>query len=112
MKRAWKARGRDPRLEGSTLSIQDIRGAAEYIDKQVNGKPEAVYLGVLYDPCEGRINWRDLFEKRTATNRPATHEEEERARQELEDAAKEKSAEFLRLQVKDFVDWLKAQGAI
>jgi hypothetical protein len=59
------------------------------VSDQVRRQAQGVFFGAFYEPVV--TDWRRF-------GTPA--------------AAREREAELLRAQVQDFVDWLKAQGAI
>jgi len=76
-----------------------MRHAAQLLSDQVRQKGPRMSLGVFYDPVGALMVARKEKDRK-------------RAEAEAERRAKARSRELLRAQVKDFVDWLKAQGAI
>ncbi len=78
-------------LDCSTRSLYDFQETARFFAKHLRKQARGLYLGVFYDPVADASGqgWR------------AGH-----------DRSVEQSKRLLRQQVKDFVDWLKAQGAI
>ena len=106
----------------------DIKGVATSVGREVEQQGRGFYFGAFYDP----VVWDDDFHEPPATAVQAwerthegatTPEEEEakfRAYMRLCDEAAAKARaeasaraqELLRQQVRDFVDWLKAQGVI
>lgn len=85
----------------STSQRYDFCEVATGVAKAVEKKGPAVYFGAFYDPLvqADRSQFRD--------------EKDCRKRWEQEQAQGEAEAKrLLRLQVKDFVDWLKGQGVI
>ncbi len=99
----------------SSVTEFDFRQVGSFIGAQISAKPEGLFVGVFYDPlarCDLKL---DL----SAIVHTATEEEADRRADELmqrwhqaEERAKTESKRLLREQVRDFVDWLKAQGAI
>jgi hypothetical protein len=77
----------------------DIKRAAASLASEVARQGRGVYFGAFYDPVKhfGFGGWADAEERGWASSK-----EEARA----------EAARLLREQVKDFVDWLKAQGVI
>jgi hypothetical protein len=89
---------------GSSVHEYDFKEAAAYVAKQVKeqGK-ESIYLGVFYDPVGP---WdRNAFRK-------ARNDKTSKAWDEAEKKGKAESKKQLRLQVQDFVAWLKKEKAI
>jgi hypothetical protein len=85
----------------SSVSGYDMRGAAEAVQSGLNAAKPPAYIGVFYEPLakapledhermrSSQIDW----EKRTKAGRQV-------------------GEEMLREQVRDFIQWLKAQGVI
>ncbi len=79
----------------STVQGYDMKDAASWVGKHVREQGRGLYAAVLYDPVARLAvdrqpgDWRKQMEEKKA-----------------------ESKRLLRLQVKDFVDWLKGQGAI
>jgi len=86
-----------------TAREYDFIELARRIAKTVRKEGKGVRLGVFYDPMTGigrPISWND--DEDEYAHLPDLTEEQ----------ARNVSREKLRLQVKDFVDWLKGQGVI
>ncbi len=81
---------------GSTLRAYDLQGAARWVGEKVAGTGKGMYLATFYDP----------------TASPGDQESWGKDWQKANQKARDESKRLLRLQVKDFVDWLKGQGAI
>ena len=79
---AWETK--KPGCRSSAASV-DFRGTAEAFRRGIDSSPELPWLGVFYEPA---------------------------ARASPEKSGKQIDAEELRKQVRDFVQWLKAQGVI
>lgn len=93
--------GFPPNCQSSAKSY-DFQETAGWVAKQVKEKGRnGIYFGTLYDP----MSYKDL------PNLDKGEEWEIRFKK-LVEYRKEESLKLLRLQVKDFVDWLKAQGAL
>jgi hypothetical protein len=99
--------------------------AAE-LGEQVRRQANGIIFGTLYDPVVFySFGWGDVDQAESRAS-PDWSGLSEKEREEVEakvalfrerfgrteQQAREKSQESLRLQVRDFVDWLKAQGAI
>ena len=98
-----KYEGMEPN-RGSTVDEYDTAQAAVALSRAVKqeGK-KGIYFGVFYDPL-GQVEERHARAASAAT----ALKRWEMARKKV----REESIELLRQQVKDFIDWLKAQGAI
>ncbi len=77
----------------------DIKGVAESLATEVEKQDRGIYFGAFYDPVK-------YFSFGSWTNA------EERSWASSEEEAQAESQRLLREQVRDFVDWLKAQGVI
>jgi len=106
----------------STLQDFDFMDVSSAVADKVQAKGPAGFFGVLYDPIT-TVNWRDFSaahdseecKKKYADPDVAAKEcarEYEEAREQERARAREQSQQLLRAQVKDFIEWLKAQGAI
>jgi hypothetical protein len=81
-------------LCGSTVTDYDLVEAAGFTAARVRQQGKGIYFAALYDPLTKRDrNYAGSYDERRA-------------------AAHAQSEVLLRQQVRDFVDWLKAQGAI
>lgn len=111
---------------GSSGSHYDVRGAAQRLERGLEKAKDSGTVGVFYDPFVSPSN-PPSFPKLPAAKpqngkefskeeKQAQAEAQTKAWQEYEKdydtAAKQESAEQLRLQVRDFLAWLKAQGVI
>jgi len=111
----------------STVQGYDFQNVAGEVNKQVKEQAHNLYFETFYDPVVSPS--RDIFSDRQFRRKlDALYAEEEKATDPKVKAEKEKqidalydemvapdaarSKELLRLQVKDFVDWLKGQGVI
>ncbi len=92
-----------PGVSASAKSY-DFKETAAFLAKRVREeKKEGIYFGAFYDP----FHYADFKPVRGTRS-----EEMRRLREKAIQKARENSIRLLREQVKDFVDWLKAQGAI
>jgi len=106
--------------KNSTVMNYNFKEAAEYLDKQIKEKGPKMYFGTFYDPVtmpeDNAI--RKVAEKFHCWDENYQGDKDECSKQYQKEvnAEVEKwkalSKEQLKLQVKDFVDWLKAQGVI
>lgn len=87
------------------LSIQgfDLVGSATRLAEKVSRSESNTRVGVFYDPVSEVVPDEDPGE---------TREERMKSWEEAHEAAIAESREQLRMQVGEFIDWLKAQGAI
>jgi len=90
----------------------DLKEVGRFIAKHVTGKPEGVYLGVFYDPAV-KLDMQKVWQAR---ERARPHDdlkcELNRTFTEVRKQTQLEAQRLLREQVRDFGDWLKAQGAI
>lgn len=91
----------------------DVQQAATSLCNQVKGKAHDMRFVAFYDPIEYRkpIPYPD-FEIGPNNEVKVKGEDYEQKRKNAVDKATAESKRLLRLQVQDFVNWLKAQGAI
>jgi hypothetical protein len=84
-------------LRGRTAEDYDFKEVAQFVAGKVEKQGRGVYFGAFYDPTTmPKCDWENQsFNYKTA------HQE-----------AQTESKRLLRQQVKDFIDWLKAQGVI
>jgi hypothetical protein len=84
----------------------DLRSAAANVAESVRRQGPDMCFAVFYDPVTTHASpgMRRYFKEDPSSKTPPPFEEL--------DAAKLESKRLLRLQVKDFVDWLKGQGMI
>jgi hypothetical protein len=87
---------------GSTVSEYDYQEQAEWLRRQVAKQAKGSAFGVFYEPVQ-YVDCRLSREK---------DEEKEREFQDKVETATAESKRLLRLQVADFIGWLKAQGAL
>lgn len=88
----------------STVQGYDFRGVATEVAARVREQATGIRFGIFYDPMvkigrDWRLHGKDQKDWAAAW-------------QKARDEAQAESKRLLRLQVKDFVDWLKGQGAI
>jgi hypothetical protein len=86
---------------GSTVQGYNFKNVAASVAKAVEKKGPGVYFGTFYDPMT-KADWTKSKDEKDWSKRW------EQARTQGGTEAKR----LLRLQVKDFVDWLKGQGVI
>ena len=98
----------DPVMSAGTDFVK--RAAVNLREALARTKPDRIY-GIFYDPVEhywmptaGKLSYKPNW-----GTTPADREKEQR---KLDAMTKDLSREQLRLQVKDFIKWLKAQGVI
>jgi len=111
----------------STVQGYDFESVAKDVRNRVASKGHDLYLGTFYDPTAGHQDFRnedpqfrkrlnELYAQYEAIKDPAQKEEKQREIDALYEKhlepLKDESRRLLEMQVKDFVDWLKAQGAI
>jgi len=110
---------------GSSVNDYDFKGVAKSLSERVKGGAKGLYFGAFYDPALSP-NVQKLFSEdeelkklQAKPSKERSQEERDRAQQRYNEIWKKAHAEgraesqkLLREQVKDFVDWLKAQGAI
>ena len=98
----------------SSVQVYDFQEAADNLSRHVEVAGREMYFGVFYDPVMGKLDLESFWTKPKPIG--TTDEEWSKQFEQLSEAAKEtaraRSKEQLRLQVRDFVDWLKAQGVI
>ncbi|NQU48687.1 MAG: hypothetical protein HQ519_08570 [Planctomycetes bacterium] len=81
----------------STVQGYDLLEVSECLSKSLGTLSGDRYYGVFYDPMEHAASYRNLGRS---------------AYEQSKVDAKKRSKEMLKLQVKDFLDWLEAQGAL
>jgi len=87
---------------GSTVSTYDVAGTARVLRQGLDqAVPAAGIYAVFYDPMPPFV---------PATKAPAPTSAADPKEQEA--ATLEKSRELIRMQVRDFIDWLKGQNAL
>jgi hypothetical protein len=99
-----------PVYEPGTLSSAhhyDFAETAQFAGRHIKGKPAGAYFGVFYDPLAHVGQFVKWTGKQQQGPLPWMWDTDER--RQMADA---ESKRLLRQQVKDFVDWLKAQGVI
>ena len=85
----------------STAQGFDFKKVAAEVADTVSKKGAGLYFGALYDPA-ARPDWKKVRAEKS----------DEKRWKAMESEAEAESKRLLRLQVKDFVDWLKGQGVI
>jgi len=110
---------------GSTVEHYDFKKVARELGERAGASPRPIRLGVFYDPATVHklqeiynqdkelqaLNERRRQDKSPEVQRLINERLHQLGKQWREKAAAESKA-LLRQQVKDFADWLKAQGAI
>jgi hypothetical protein len=96
----------------SSVSEYDFKQVAGLIAQRANAKPEGMYVGVFYDPAEGRYDLDRLRRELVQSNGKLDRAKERKLWDQMKKDATIVSRRLLREQVRDFVDWLKAQGVI
>jgi hypothetical protein len=90
----------------SSVQGHDTKSIAAHVAKEVAKQGKDIHFGAFYDPIIGlELDW-DKVEKLKTAAEHREFREKSMAKCRLE------AKRLLRLQVKDFVDWLKGQGVI
>lgn len=91
-----------------TAGVYKVKETAEAFQKQLTKRKDGQYIGVLYEPGSGEEIIEELLELRDSLKgaNPADAERLETER------GKEYAEEELRAQVRDFIDWLEAEGVL
>jgi len=117
--KAWE--GKDGR--GCTVSEYDMLDAAKRLQAGLGAAKETGTVAVFYEPAgtapqnlkfpypESK-NGKALTKEETEAREKAAREEMEKFWKAREAAAKKAGEEDLRMQVRDYIAWLKAQGII
>ncbi len=98
---------KEGRSLGSSVKSRNFVKAAEWVRGQIkkNTKAPDAYYGVLYDPCpptkEPDIAWT-----------PSDRDSQKKYTEAVKAANSPEPQNLLRAQVRDFIEWLKGQGAI
>lgn len=111
-------------MSASTVQDYNFKETARSVAKAVGEKGPDIYFGAFYDPA-GTPDPPKLADPKTTAKSDAakagdamtsgtrtSQEDWEKRRKEAQIQATIESKRLLREQVKDFVDWLKGQGAI
>jgi len=110
----------------STVQGYDFKEIAKDVRKRASESGRDFYMGTFYDPTaarEGRGGDGDfykkvqpLYDEIEKTKDPAVKEQKQKQIEAMWEEhlnpLKDSSRRMLRMQVKDFVDWLKGQGVI
>ncbi len=91
----------------SSAHRYDFKQTAKFAVQHIRGKPAGAYFGVFYDPLAHVGQFVKWTGKQQQGPLPWMWDTDERRQM-----AEAESKRLLRKQVKDFVDWLKAQGVI
>ena len=86
----------------SSVSVYDVKDAAAKLRDGLPTTPPGPWLGIFYEPAAGSVGFTP---KPSASARQLTREEQR-------EAARQQDGEELRKQVRDFLQWLKAQGVL
>ena len=89
----------------SSVSLYDVKDAAARLRDGLATSPPAPWLGVFYEPAAGSVGSPLIPPKPSGPARQLTREEQR-------EAAGQQNGEELRKQVRDFLQWLKAQGVL
>jgi hypothetical protein len=117
--------GSGPRLDYCTDSGPGLHftDAARYLADQVRTQATGLRVGIFYprpspytpSSNETQTEWEQIEQPIRAENPEGCAERLREARESFQQELDRRALgprEFLRLQVRDFVDWLKAEGAI
>ena len=85
----------------SSVQDYDFKDVANGVAKAVEKKGPDVYFGTVYDPMP-RVDWRQFKDEKDPYIRF----------ERMQIQGRTEAKRLLRLQVKDFIDWLKGQGVI
>jgi len=101
--RMWESAGPDENgiMRVSTVSRYDYKEAARTLNDGLNRSDHGNVHGVFYDPVE-RVDMMSVSKA----------DDWKKARARLEKEARQRASAELREQVKDFIEWLSAQGII
>jgi hypothetical protein len=96
----------------STVQVYDTRDLARRLSKRAQDSVRNVYFGAFYDPlaCGFAEDYRNALERNTG--KELDREARDQLLRNVLERARARSVRLLRLQVKDFVDWLKGQGVV
>lgn len=94
-------------MSSSSVLNLDLRRVAVSVAERVEKKEKGIYFGTFYDPMLNAN--REQLPRYDATGEYA---ELKAARDRLLEERRIEAKRLLRLQVRDFADWLKAQGVI
>ena len=93
----------------STAGSYDLPKTAAYLAARVKKQAtKKLYFGTFYDPLAGTLDYHKLEAEKPEPGQKTFAE----SYAEAVEAAKVESRRLLRLQVQDFLKWLKAQGVI
>lgn len=94
----------------STVYTYDMQTAAKNLQKGLKRHKGDLHVGIFYDPYD----FSALQEEYEVIDRryDGPDRDWEAVQEEKNEAAKALSEENLRMQVRDFIDWLKGQGVI
>ena len=94
----------------STVSTYDMQSTAKDLQKGIKHHKGELQVGIFYDPYDYAAlsgQYSEIDKKHSGPDRDWAAVQEEK-----DEAAKAVSEENLRMQVRDFIDWLKGQGVI
>ena len=100
---------------GGLIRNYDLKELAGFVNDSVRASGHDLYFGAFYDPaCNGfsTRSTRAIEKRADALQRQRNFDAENAAFRELGDAVRAHSTRLLRMQVHDFINWLKGQGAI
>lgn len=99
----------------SSVSNYDMIDTAQDLRAGLAEKKNTVMTGIFYDPCSSVYDYGEygrLEEKFDIHSENPDYEGFELSKEAYEKTIQENSEDDLRLQVRDFIDWLKGQGVI
>ncbi len=89
----------------ASVEVYDVKNAAKLLQKGISNKNGDSNIGVFYDPMPLDEVFKSASEKAKQEGKSVDYHEISKKTIEMAD-------EQLRLQVRDFLEWLKAQGVI
>ena len=92
------------------LREYDFKEVAGYVSERVRAEGHGVFFGAFYDPAMNLDQFAIWAEHERDRTKKGERYEADRMLQERK--IRREAERLLRLQVRDFVDWLKAQGVI
>lgn len=107
----------DFELLGGSMDVRaavlDIKSVADSVAAEVNRQGQSIYFGAFYEPVV-YADWRAVRNDASGelANSVSALEEYKIMNRHAKQQCERRTQEDLRLQVRDFVDWLKAQGVI
>ncbi len=97
----------EPEEWDCTGKTDDLKLAAQRVNQHVEESGDGIIFGTMYDPVTYYTSW-DYYPECEYDDKACIDEFAKNAKA----VAKEEAEELLRLQVQDFIEWLKGQGVI